>query len=505
MLLKETMNITNETTNRPEKILQFGEGNFLRAFTCWMVDLLNEKAAFNGNIVMVKPRAGESEPAFAAQNCRYTTVLRGLQNGVVREEFRQITSVSRYLNPSAHYEDYLKCAENPDLRFVVSNTTEAGIAYDAHDAFGEPQKSFPAKVTAFLYRRFEHFSGDTGKALVFLPCELIENNGDKLKELVLRYADEWQLGASFRAWIDSCVFCNTLVDRIVSGYPAGEAETLRKKIGYDDKLIVAGEIFYLWVIECPASAKNIRAELPFDKAGLNVIWADDLTFYRTRKVRILNGAHTSAVLAAFLYGLDTVEQCIKDPVVSAFMRKAIFDEIIPSMADSTGGETEELTAFARDVLERFANPYIRHLLLSISLNSVSKFKTRVLPSLTGYIKKRGTFPDALVFSLAALIAFYDGGGNAEGGLTGKRGDEAYPIKDDEAVLKRFAALYADAVKSGDGAQEVAARKVAHGVLASADWWGEDLTLYAGLEDALAAHLAIIRKDGMKSAIKRVIS
>ncbi|MDR0589396.1 MAG: tagaturonate reductase [Spirochaetaceae bacterium] len=478
---------------RPEKVLQFGEGNFLRAFVDWQIDILNDKTDFNGNAALVQPLELGMGDTINAQQGLYTTLLRGVQKGKTIEECRLIKSVSRCLNPYSHFDEYLRCAENPDLRFVISNTTEAGIAYNAEDRlFDRPQRSFPGKVTAFLFRRFEHFRGDPARALVFIPCELIDQNGGKLKEIVERYAGEWNLGAPFLAWLDSCDFCNSLVDRIVPGYP-GDAAAICEKIGYEDKLLVAAEIFHLWVIE---SKKDHSAELPLVQAGLNVIWTGDMSFYRTRKVRILNGAHTSSVLAAYLYGLDTVEQCIHDPLIIKMMKRGIFDEIIPSME----GDEAELIQYAQDVLERFANPYIKHLLLSIALNSVSKFKTRVLPSLIGYITKKGKLPPVLVFSLAALIAFYEGGDLSGRELRGSRNGTAYSIQDDEDVLKRFAALYAET--GGDEAAR--AEKITRAVLGSADWWGEDLREYAGLEAAVSAYLGAIRKSGVKAVIEGLV-
>ncbi|MDR2069859.1 MAG: tagaturonate reductase [Treponema sp.] len=476
---------------RPEKVLQFGEGNFLRAFVDWQIDIANEKTDFNGNVVLIQPLEQGMGDVINAQQGLYTTVLRGVQNGRTVEEFRPIKSISRCLNPYSQFDEYLACAENPDLRFVVSNTTEAGIAYNAEDRLSDrPQRSFPGKVTAFLFRRFEHFRGDPSKALVFIPCELIDKNGDKLKEIVERYAREWKLGDAFLAWLESCDFCSSLVDRIVPGYPKEEAAAICEKLGCEDKLLVAAEIFHLWVIE---SEKDHSGELPLAKAGLNVVWTRDMSFYRTRKVRILNGAHTSIVLAAYLYGLDTVEQCIKDPLIISLMKRAIFGEIIPSME----GSAAELTQYANDVLERFANPYIKHLLLSISLNSVSKFKTRALPSLTGCIAKTGKPPAALSFSLAALIAFYQGTNLAGREMTGSRNGAAYPIQDDEDVLKRFAALYREA--EGDDGER--ARKIVRAVLSSADWWGEDLCAYPGLEDAVSGYLGAVWSSGIKSVIE----
>jgi tagaturonate reductase len=475
---------------RPEKIVQFGEGGFLRAFVDWMVDILNEKAGFDGNVVIVQPIERGLCAELAAQNCLYTTVLRGVQGGKTVEDTRLIRSVSRCVNPYADFAGFLALAENPDLRFVVSNTTEAGIAYGEGDKAGDkPPRSFPAKVTAFLYHRYRHFAGDPARAPVFIPCELIEKNGGKLRELVFRCAAEWGLGAEFAAWLEHCDFCSSLVDRVVSGYPRDEAGRLWEKTGYRDDFLDAAEIFHLWVIE---TKRDYSRELPFDRAGLNVIWTDDMSFYRTRKVRILNGAHTSGVLAGFLAGLDTVGDCIADPLVNSFFRKAIFDEIIPSM----DGDKDALIDYAGDVLERFANPYIRHLLLSISLNSVSKFKTRVLPSIKGFLEKTGKPPKLLSFSLAALIAFYKGKNLANGELTGTRTGEnacSYPIKDDKDVLKTFEAIYGGA-----------ADEIVPAVLRKAEWWGEDLSALPGLEAAVGGALASIREKGMRAAVAEVV-
>ncbi len=484
---------------RKEKILQFGEGNFLRAFVDWMVDITNQKTVFNGNVVLVQPLERGLGEMINSQNGLYTTVLRGVQDGKTVEDLRLVNSVSRCVNPYTQHAEYLKCAENPDLRFIISNTTEAGIAYSAGDKFDDaPQSSFPGKVTAFLLHRFRHFKGDASRGLVFIPCELIDKNGDKLRETVLRYADEWKLGADFITWVtDSCDFCNSLVDRIVPGYPKEEAEALCAKAGYKDNLLDAAEIFHLWVIE---TKNDYRKEFPLTEAGLNVIWTDDMSFYRTRKVRILNGAHTMTVPAGFLYGLDTVEECIKDDLVFSFMKKGIFEEIIPSM----DGDTDALKKYAADVLERFANPYIRHLLLSITLNSVSKFKTRDLPSLTGYIKKTRKIPAALAFSLASLIAFYEGTVITNGELTGNRNGKPYPIKDDLAVLERFASLYKQGGKTSVEAEcKTNADRIAKAVLSDTSWWGEDLMQYTGLQDVVSASLASIWTKGMKVSLEAV--
>lgn len=377
-----------------ERVMQFGEGSFLRGFVDYFFQKLIDKGLFDGKIVVVQPIEKGMVDILNNQSGKYNLFLRGINNGEIVNERTEVTAISRGINPYTQFDEYIKLAHNPDLRFIVSNTTEAGIEYIGTEKITDaPPKSYPAKLTVFLYERFK--SGLKG--FILLPCELIDNNADNLKKCVMQYADLWELGDEFKAWIENeNHFCNTLVDRIVTGYPREEVEELTKVIGYEDNLIDTAEIFHLWVIE-----GNFENELPFQKAGYNIVWTDDATPYKKRKVRILNGAHTSMVLAAHLYGLETVGECMKDEVISKFMHKCVFDEIVPTL-----GSTDEDIAFANAVCERFSNPFIKHKLLSIALNSVSKYKVRVLPSVLEYQKMYNKLPIALTFSLAALIAFY---------------------------------------------------------------------------------------------------
>ena len=459
----------------------------------WIIDLLNEKGDFNGSVMMVQPLKNGMGEMINGQDGLYTTVLSGVVDGKPVQEFRTITSVEGCINPFTEYEKYMAQAENPDLRFIISNTTEAGIAYHEGDKLEDkPQTSYPGKVCAFLYRRYQHFAGAQDKGIIAIPCELIDKNGDNLKAIVKRYADEWGLEEGFKNWLDTaCDFCNSLVDRIVPGYPRAEADALCEQLGYKDNLLDKAELFLLWVIEC--HGKTHEDELPTEKAGVNVIWTDDMSFYRTRKVRILNGAHTMSVLAAYQTGLNTVEECIKSPLVFPMMKRGLFEEIIPSM----DGDKKQLEEYAGDVLNRFANPYIVHLLLSISLNSVSKFKTRDLPSLTGYVKKEGKLPVVLPFSLAALISFYEGTEFEGPALVGSRNGEKYLINDSPEVLEKFASLY----KAGYKDKAEKAEKIASAVLSDVSWWGEDLTKIEGLEKTIAGHLETIWTKGMKAAIE----
>ena len=487
--IKETVS----KPQRPVKVLQFGEGNFLRAFVDWIIDLLNEKGDFNGSVMMVQPLAKGMGEMINDQDGLYTTVLRGVRNGKPVEEFRKITSVEGCINPYSEYDKFIAQAENPDLRFIISNTTEAGIAYHEGDKLEDkPQVSYPGKVCAFLYKRYQHFNGSADKGIIVIPCELIDKNGDNLKAIIKRYAGEWGLEEGFITWLDTaCDFCNSLVDRIVPGYPRAEADAICERLGYKDNLLDSAEIFLLWVIEC--HGKTHEDELPTAKAGMNVIWTDDMSFYRTRKVRILNGAHTMSVLAAYQTGLNTVEECIKSLLVFPMMKRGLFEEIIPSM----DGDKKQLEEYAGDVLERFANPYIVHLLLSISLNSVSKFKTRDLPSLLGYVKKEGKLPVVLPFSLAALISFYEGTEYEGTALVGNRNGEKYLINDSPEVLEKFASLYKASYKDN----QEKAEKIAKAVLSETSWWGEDLTAVAGLEAVVAKHLENIWTNGMTKAIE----
>ena len=375
---------------RTERVIQFGEGGFLRGFVDWMIQKINEKTDFDTSVVVVQPIPDGMCDMLSAQNCVYTHVIRGAE-GV---EKTLVDVISRCVKPYDNFEEYLALADIPEMRFVVSNTTESGIVFSAEDKITDaPPKTFPAKLTLLMKRRFDKGLG----GFIFLPCELIDRNGDNLKKCILQYADLWNLGADFKAWVEKeNVFTNTLVDRINTGYPKGEDMGL----GYEDNMVNTSEYFHLWVIE---TDYDLESEIPFSAADLNVIVTPDkLEMYRTRKVRILNGAHTSLVPYALLSGLDTVKSCIDDPTMNAHLKKCIFEEIIPTL----DLPKEELLAYANSVVERFSNPYIKHYLSAIALNSVSKFKVRVLPSILEYIKRYGKMPETLLFAFAKLIDFY---------------------------------------------------------------------------------------------------
>jgi len=377
-----------------ERVIQFGEGGFLRGFVDYFFQKLNDKGLFEGSAVVVQPIKTGMCDMLTAQNCEYNLFLRGVDNGKVVDEHTYIDVISRCINPYKDYEEYLSLAKNPDFRFIVSNTTEAGIVYEDDNKLSDaPANSFPAKLTALLYERFK--AGLPG--FIILSCELIDHNGEELLKCCKKYALKWELGEDFGLWLErENSFCSTLVDRIVTGFPRDEHKALEERIGQSDNMMDTAEIFHLWVIQ-----GNHEDELPLQKAGFNVVWTDNVDPYKKRKVRILNGAHTSMVLAARLYGLETVGECMKDERVSSLLRKSVFEEIIPTI-----GDTEDNRKFGEAVFERFANPFIKHQLLSIALNSVSKFRARVLPTILEYKAKNGLYPKILSFSFAALIAFY---------------------------------------------------------------------------------------------------
>lgn len=470
----------------PEKVLQFGEGAFLRAFIDDFIDTMNEKAGFNGKVVVVQPRGGHPEVSrrFTQQDNLYTLILRGYQDDRKQSHNRIISSISRCLDPQNDWETLLKCAENPHLRFIVSNTTEAGIAFDPDCCITDaPPSSYPAKLAAFLYHRYEL----TLPGFWILPCELNDDNGPLLLDCLNKYFDLWQLEDGFRSWFaQENHICSTLVDRIVTGYPYAEASALAETLGYQDALIDTGELFGFWVIEAPESLKN---ELPVEKAGLPVLITDNHKPYKQRKVRILNGAHTAMVLGAYLAGHDIVRDCMEDPVISRFLSRAIYDEIIPSL----DLPADALHSFANAVLERFRNPYIDHALLSIALNSTAKWRARVLPSVQEYYKKTGTLPPCLTASFAFYAAFYHNAKErGDGRLIGKRGKSRYEIKDDSWVLDFFYAHRNDSPDTFISA-----------LIHNQRMWGCELAELPGFQQTVTDLFAQIQTNGTYAVMNHI--
>lgn len=435
-----------------ETILQFGTGNFLRGFADYFINELNEQGLYDGKIVVVSPTNSKSVDKINAQNGKYNLILRGIENGNEISSINEINSINRAINPYENFKGFLSLAKNPDLRFIISNTTEAGISFDdTCKITDKPASSFPAKLTQFLYQRYK--AGLNG--FVILSCELIDNNGKELEKCVIKYAEKWELGKDFITWIKSDnTFCNTLVDRIVTGYPKDEAELIFDEIGYRDNLLDTAEPYHLWVIE-----GDFEDELPLQKAGFNVIWTNNVAPYKKMKVRILNGSHTSLVFPSLLCNVETVGESLKDEQLNAFLNTCLFDYILPML-----DETDEIKSFANAVLERFSNPYIRHLWKSISLNSVSKFTARVLPTVNDYIDKKNSMPKPLVFSLACLIEYY----------------KANEVTDGEYAV--------DYIKNND----------IKSILANTDLWGQELS---GMLDIVNESLKKIHRDGIREAIR----
>lgn len=473
---------------RPIRVVQFGEGNFLRGFVDYMIDIANESGKFDGDIVLIKPIEFGSLDMFHEQDCQYTVSLRGIADGEAKVQNRVVTAVADAVDTYKEYEKYMDLAKIDTLRFVVSNTTEAGIVFDDTDKMElEPPKTFPGKLTKFLYERYQFFNGAEDKGLVMLPVELIDDNGIMLKKCVLQLIELWGLEDGFKAWVENaCIFTSTLVDRIITGYPRDEVESIWQDLGYEDRILVTGEPFALWVIE---SDKDISKEFPLPDAGLPVIFTDNQKPYKQRKVRILNGAHTSFVLASYLAGNDIVLESMQDDDVKNFMMKTIFDEVIPTLTLPK----EELEEFANAVITRFNNPYVKHALLSISLNSVSKWRARCLPSFLGYVEKYGKLPVHLTFSIAALMAFYTGSEIRDKALIGHRDGQEYNIMDDAAVLEFFRDYSGKDTKTFVDAY-----------LSNESFHGQDLTKVEGLSDAVASYLDDIKENGMRAALCKTL-
>ncbi|SCX13748.1 tagaturonate reductase [Lachnospiraceae bacterium YSD2013] len=475
-----------EVKKRPIKVLQFGEGNFLRAFVDYMFDICNEKGLFDGSIVLAKPIEFGSLEQFKKQDNIYTVSLRGRVDGEPKVINRIVTSVADTVGVYEEYDRFMEYARLDTLKYIVSNTTEAGIVYDETDSLdARPPKTYPGKLTKFLYERFNAFKGATDKGLVILPVELIDDNGIELERCVNEFITLWKLPEDFRTWVkDACNFCSTLVDRIVTGYPRGHEEEIWQELGYEDRLVVTAEPFALWVIE---SKKDLSEELPFVKAGLPVIYTDNQKPYKQRKVRILNGAHTSFVLASYLCGNNIVRESMEDKLIRDFMNATIFDEVIPTLTLPK----QDLLDFADAVIGRFNNPYVDHALLSIALNSVSKWKARCMPSFTEYIRLKGENPKHLTFSLAALMAFYSSEKLEGNALIGNRNGEEYKIMDDLAVLEFFRDY------SGKSTEEFA-----KAFLAKESFWGQDLSALGDTYKLVCGYLDDIRTLGMRAAMEK---
>lgn len=463
-----------------EKVIQFGEGNFLRAFIDWIIWKTDQKTDFNASVVVVQPIERGLVDVLNEQDGLYHLNLQGLDGGTPVDSIDMIDVISRGVNPYTDFKSYLALAEQPQMRFIISNTTEAGIAFDPECKFTDaPAKSYPGKLTQLLYHRFEHFHGDPTKGFIIFPCELIFLNGKHLKECIRQYIQLWNLGEEFSQWFENAcgVYC-TLVDRIVPGYPRDTAAQITERIGIEDKLLDKAEIFHLWVIEAPA---EISKEFPADKAGLHVLFVPSEAPYHERKVTLLNGPHTVLSPTGYLSGLNTVKECCEDPLIGRFVHKVMFEELMETL----NLPKDELEKFASDVMDRFRNPFVKHFVTSIMLNSFPKYKTRDLPGLKVYLERKGELPKGLVFGLAAICTYYKGG---------KRGEDEIVPNDDPKIMSALTELWA----SGDVA------KVADGVLANDYIWGEDLRLIPGLQSMLTDMLGKIASEGMRAAVESIL-
>ena len=466
---------TARINSYPERIIQFGEGNFLRAFADWIIHQMNETTGFNSSIVVVQPIENGTIDLLNKQDGLYHINLQGLVKGEKINSFTLIKSISRALNPYIAFDEYLRLAEQPEMRFIISNTTEAGIVFDPSCKFTDrPPSSFPGKLTRLLYHRFQTFNGDRSKGLIIFPCELIFRNGQNLKKTVYQYISLWGLDEDFKNWFtESCGVYDTLVDRIVPGFPKKDVPSIKEKIQYDDHLIVQSEVFHLWVIEAPSS---VAIEFPADKAGLNVLFVPNEEPYHQRKVTLLNGPHTALAPVSFLSGINLVRDACNHVILGKYIRKVMFDELL----ETIDFPRNELIDFGNEVLERFNNPFVDHSVVSIMLNSFSKYKTRNLPSLKKFFMLKGKLPEALVLGLAATITCYKG--------------DVFNPSDSPEILQLIRTLWAT------NSPEI----IAEGILVARFIWGEDLNLIAGLTSLLAHFLAEIQQKGMLQVVKGMI-
>lgn len=482
---------TAPKSQAPERIIQFGEGNFLRCFVDWIIYNMNQKTDFNSSVVVVQPIEKGMVEWLNGQDCMYHVNLQGRLNGEVVNSITRVDSISRALNPYTQNQAFMALADQPDIRFVISNTTEAGIAFDDTCKLNDaPASSYPGKLTQLLYRRYKTFDGAADKGLILMPCELIFLNGHHLKDCIYKYIELWKedFGTDyegFKSWFTNyCYVCATLVDRIVPGFPRKEIKQIQERICYEDNLVVQGEAFHLWVIEKPEnmSVEELKSEFPAEKAGLNVLITESEKPYHERKVTLLNGPHTVLSPVAYLSGINIVRDACNDPVVGKYIHKVQFDELMQTL----NLPMDELQKFASDVLERFNNPYVDHQVTSIMLNSFPKYETRDLPGLKIYLERKGELPQGLVFGLAAIITYYKGG---------KRSDGADITPNDAAEIVQ---LLKDLWATND------TQKVAEGVLAAEMIWHEDLNKIPGLTQLVKEDLDKIQSMGMLEALKTIL-
>ncbi|MCA0457808.1 MAG: tagaturonate reductase [Chloroflexi bacterium] len=458
---------TGKPVTYPERIVQFGAGNFLRGFADWIIEQLNQQANFQSSVVVVKVTPQGKYNDLDTQDGLFHVHVEGIQNGAPVNQTHLITCVNRCVYPHDDYAAYQALARQPDIRFLISNTTESGIQYNEGDkATDQPPASFPAKIALFLYERYQHFAGAADKGCIIIPTELIEDNATQLRGMILRFAEQWGLDAGFSQWVsEHNLFCNTLVDRIVPGFPAARKAAFLEELGYDDRMLVMCEPYHLWVIEAP---QRLNAALPVDKTNLNIKIVESATPYRLTKVRILNGLHTSMLLIGSLLGLETVRDCIEHPQLGAFLQAEAYQEIIPATDVPQAG----LEQFTADVFDRFRNPAIEHRLSSIALNCTAKIKVRLIPTILDYVRKRQALPPRVVLALAAYIQFYKGEWQGR----------SLPVSDDPQIIAWFHDQWQTAPSTGS---------LVAATLANANLWSADLTTIPQLQTQLTQYLTQI--------------
>jgi len=484
-----------ELFNLPEKVLQFGAGGFLRAFADYFIDNANRQNIFNGRIVVVQSTGTNRSNTLQAQDGLFTLCVQGLENKTTVETYSVISSISRTFSANEEWPQVLQCAANPELELVLSNTTEVGIALDESAALDlNPPRSFPGKLTAFFHARFKFFGGAADKGLVIIPSELVDNNGDLLREIVLTLAKKWGLGEAFVHWLTSANrFCNSLVDRIVPGTPANEAlQQHWQKLGYEDRLLTSAEVYRLWAIQ---GDDTIRQRLSFVQANPAIIVANNITPFRERKVRILNGTHTLSVPLAFLLDNKIVLDNMKHPLVSQFIERLIFDEIVPSLEV----DHESATAFAHEVLERWRNPFLQHQLIDITLHSTSKMRARNVPTILRFYQKMKKTPPLIACGFAGYLLFMRGVEKQNGKIHGRRGDELYPINDDQAGY--FYELWSPVQANDPQSIENFVKSVCR----NENLWGTPLAALSGFAEAVSEHLCFMLKEGIEKAIGRIVT
>ena len=488
-MMKELNRQSVENQQYPAKIMQFGQGNFLRGFVDWQIDVLNAEKGLNAGIVVIKPRNSKSTASLNIQDGLFTTVVRGLnEDKQPSEALRLIDCINEEISVYQAFDQYMDLAESPDLKLIFSNTTESGIEYNQTDQLDDsPASTFPAKLTQWLYRRFNAFSGEYSAGMLIVPCELIDDNGEKLKEIVLKYCQHWQLEDEFIDWLEHANhFCSTLVDRIVTGYPTDDVASLEEKLGYRDQFLVAAEYYHLFVIKGP---KQLTEFLGLNEDGsgssLNIKIVDDITPYKQRKVAILNGAHTALTPLAYMSNIDSVGEALNDELLEIYLKTLISTEIIPTL----DLPQEELSLFADEVLTRFKNPYIRHLLIAISVNSMTKFSTRLIPQLHRYVAIYKEIPPMISLAIAGQILFY----------RGLRDGKKIPIEDNRKWLELFAASWSQYEQKSISLSELVNR-----VLTEKEHWKSDLSELEGLANTVESYLRIMLDVGVENVLKQTI-